>query len=194
MEKIIAIYGSPNTTQGSRTFALMSAFIDEYLKLHPNTTTVKWINLNDDEAITSQVLNVNNFETWFVNQQYVNELLDCDKLVIGSPVNNLSISTLIKNWLDHIVIPGKSFMMQNGKIVGLLTNLKVQILITKGGDINQMDVHSVGYLKDAFLTLGAQVNEPVFVDQTDRKINANLRPMQIIAKHHDKIMNALKTF
>ncbi|MBP5783648.1 NAD(P)H-dependent oxidoreductase [bacterium] len=129
-----------------------------------------------------------------MNQQYVNELLDCDKLVIGSPVNNLSISTLIKNWIDHIVIPGKSFMMQNGKIVGLLTNLKVQILITKGGDINQMDVHSVGYLKDAFLTLGAQVNEPVFVDQTDRKINANLSPTQIIAKHHDKIMNALKTF
>ena len=194
MEKIIAIYGSPNTTQGSRTFALMSAFIDEYLKLHPNTATVKWINLNEDQVITNQILNVNNFEVWFSNQQYVNELLNCDKLVIGTPVNNLSVSTLIRNWLDHIVIVGKSFTIKNGKLVGLLTNLKVQILVTKGGLKNSTDVYSVGYLKDAFVTLGAQLNEPVLIDQTDRSINANLSPMQIIAKHHDEIMQAVKTF
>ena len=193
MEKIIAIYGSPNTTEGSRTFALMSAFIDEYLKLHPDAKT-EWINLNEDPEITNHVLNVNNMETWYVNQTYINELLTADKLVIGSPINNFSVSTMIKNWIDHIVFAGKSFAMQNGKLVGLLTNLRVQILETKGGEKNNTDIYSIGYLRDTFLTLGATVNEPILIAQTDRSINLNLTPTQIVAKHHDEILKVVKTF
>ena len=194
MEKIIAIYGSPNTTEGSRTFALMSTFVDEYLKLHPNTASVKWVNLNEDKEITSSIYNVNNRETWFANPSYVEELLTCDKLVIGSPVNNFAISTLIKNWVDHIVFAGKSFKMVNSQIVGLLTNLKVQILVTKGGEKNSTDVYSVGYLKDVFTTLGAIVNEPILIAQTDRSINWNLTPMQIIKKHWNEIITVVQKF
>ena len=194
MEKIIAVYGSPNTTEGSRTYALMCAFIDEYLKLHPNNATVKWVNLNEDPEITSHVLNVNNIERWFVNTKYVDELLSCDKLIIGTPVNNFSVSTMIKNWMDHVVFAGKSFSMQSGKLVGLLTKLRVQVLVTKGGQKNKTDAYSVGYLTDAFLTLGASVNEPILIDQTDRSINLNLSPTQIIAKHHEEIIKVVKTF
>lgn len=194
MEKIIAIYGSPNTIEGSRTFALMSAFIDEYLKLHPDTAVVKWVNLNEDPEITNHVLNVNNFETWYVNQQYIDELLTANKLVIGTPVNNFSVSTMVKNWIDHIVFAGKSFKMQQGKLIGLLTNLRVQILVTKGGEKNKTDAYSIDYLKDTFSILGASVNEPILIDKTDRSINWNLSPTQIIAKHHDEIMKVVKTF
>lgn len=194
MEKIIAIYGSPNTTEGSRTFALMSAFVDEYLKLHPDTASVKWINLNEDKVITNSIFNVNNRETWFANPLYVNELLTCDKLVIGSPVNNFTISTLVKNWLDHIIFASKSFKMVNGKLIGLLTNLKVQILVTKGGEKNPTDIYSIGYLKDIFNLLGATVSEPILIAQTDRSINWNLSPTQIIAKHHEEIIAAVKKF
>ena len=194
MEKIIAIYGSPNTTEGSRTFALMSAFIDEYLKLHPDTAVVKWVNLNEDPEITNHVLNVNNFETWYVNQQYIDELLTANKLVIGTPVNNFSVSTMVKNWIDHIVFARKSFKMQQGKLIGLLTNLRVQILVTKGGERNKTDAYSIDYLKDTFSILGASVNEPILIDKTDRSINWNLSPTQIIAKHYDEIMKVVKTF
>ena len=34
MDKIIAIYASPNTLEGSRTYALMQAFVQAYLALH----------------------------------------------------------------------------------------------------------------------------------------------------------------
>ena len=194
MEKIIAIYGSPNTQEGSRTFALMNVFVDEYLKLHPSTANVKWINLNEDKVITSSIYNVNNRETWFADPSYVNELLTCDKLIIGSPVNNFTISTLVKNWLDHVVFASKSFKMMNGKLIGLLTNLKVQILVTKGGEKNPTDIYSIGYLKDIFSLLGATVNEPILIAQTDRSINWNLTPSQIIARHYDEIIATVKKF
>ncbi|MBQ3621808.1 hypothetical protein II941_03430 [bacterium] len=84
--------------------------------------------------------------------------------------------------------------MQQGKLIGLLTNLRVQILVTKGGEKNKTDAYSIDYLKDTFSILGASVNEPILIDKTDRSINLNLSPTEIIAKHHDEIMKVVKTF
>ena len=194
MEKIIAIFASPNTEEGSRTYALMQAFIQAYLSLHDDAQ-VRWVNLNEDKTITSQVLNVNNFESWFSTSYYADEILKANKLIIGTPVNNFSTSTMIRNWFDRISIPGKAFKYDNeGNFVPLLNNLKVQILVTKGLPKDADGELAIQFLTKGFKGYGASINEPILIDKTNSKENINLKPEQIVAPYLDQIKKIASQF
>ena len=194
MEKIIAIFASPNTTEGSRTYALMQAFVQVYLGMHDDAQ-VRWVNLNEDKTITSQVLNVNNFDAWFSTSYYADEILKANKLIIGTPVNNFTTSTLIRNWFDRISLPGKAFKYdEKGNFVPLLTNLKVQILVTKGLPKDPDGELAIQFLTKGFKGYGATVNEPILVDNTNSKTNINLAPADVIAPYHDQIIAVANKF
>lgn len=194
MEKIIAIFASPNTEEGSRTYALMQAFIQAYLSLHDDAQ-VRWVNLNEDKTITGQVLNVNNFESWFSTSYYADEILKANKLIIGTPVNNFSTSTMIRNWFDRISIPGKAFKYDNeGNFVPLLNNLKVQILVTKGLPKDADGELAIQFLTKGFKGYGASINEPILIDKTNSKENINLKPEQIVAPYLDQIKKIASKF
>ena len=194
MEKIIAIYASPNTVEGSRTYALMQAFVQAYLALHDDAQ-VRWVNLNDDKTITNQVLNVNNFETWFNTSYYVDEILKANKLIIGTPVNNFTTSTMIRNWFDRISIPGKAFKYDDkGNFVPLLTNLTVQILVTKGLPKDPDGELAIQFLTKGFKGYGATVGKAILIDKTNSKENINLKPSEIVAPHLEEIQAVASKF
>lgn len=187
MDKIIAIYASPNTLEGSRTYALMQAFVQAYLALHDDAQ-VRWVNLNEDRTITTQVLNVNNFDAWFSTSYYADEILKATKLIIGTPVNNFTTSTMIRNWFDRISIPGKAFTYDTkGNFVPLLTNLRVQILVTKGLAKDPDGELAIQFLTKGFKGYGASVNSPILIDKTNSKENINLKPAEIVAPYLDEI-------
>ena len=194
MEKVIAIFASPNTEEGSRTYALMQAFVQAYLSLHDDAQ-VRWVNLNEDKTITSQVLNVNNFESWFSTSYYADEILKANKLIIGTPVNNFSTSTMIRNWFDRISIPGKVFKYDDkGNFVPLLNNLKVQILVTKGLPKDSDGELAIQFLTKGFKGYGATINDPILIDKTNSKENINLKPDQIVAPYLDEIHKIASKF
>lgn len=194
MEKIIAIYASPNTVEGSRTYALMQAFVQAYLALHDDAQ-VRWVNLNDDKTITNQVLNVNNFETWFNTSYYVDEILKANKLIIGTPVNNFTTSTMIRNWFDRISIPGKAFKYDDkGNFVPLLTNLTVQILVTKGLPKDPDGELAIQFLTKGFKGYGATVGKAILIDKTNSKENINLKPSEIVAPYLEEIQAVASKF
>ena len=194
MEKIIAIFASPNTEEGSRTYALMQAFVQAYLALHDDAQ-VRWVDLNEDKTITSQVLNVNNFESWFSTAYYADEILKANKLIIGTPVNNFTTSTMIRNWFDRISIPGKVFKYDNeGNFVPLLNNLKVQILVTKGLPKDADGELAIQFLTKGFKSYGATINQPILIDKTNSKENINLKPEQIVTPYLDEIKSVASKF
>ena len=138
MEKILAVYCAPQYKAQSRTYALMCAFVNAYQEIHPDAQ-VQWLDLNDQsDIINDPRLNEHN-----VNDRnnadpiYAKQLCEFDKLIVGTPVNYLTISALCKSWLEHIVRRGFTHTHENGVVKGLLTKLKVQILITKGEGKNE---------------------------------------------------------
>lgn len=195
MEKILAVYCAPQYKAQSRTYALMCAFVNAYQEIHPDAQ-VQWLDLNDQsDIINDPRLNEHN-----VNDRnnadpiYAKQLCEFDKLIVGTPVNYLTISALCKSWLEHIVRRGFTHTHENGVVKGLLTKLKVQILITKGEGKNETDVFSSDYLKHVFEYWGAHVNPAVIIANTDSKENSGKTPNEIIAPHLKTIKEAAGKF
>ncbi len=72
------------------------------------------------------------------------ELKAADIIVIGSPMYNFSITTQLKAWIDHVVLPGKTFNYgEKGPVGALSEGKKLYLIVARGG------VYSEGPFKPA---------------------------------------------
>ncbi|WP_084419821.1 FMN-dependent NADH-azoreductase [Henriciella litoralis] len=62
------------------------------------------------------------------------QLLDCDELVIATPVYNYNIPAALKAWVDHIVRKGLTLGFDGS---GLVTGKKATLLIASGGEYGE---------------------------------------------------------
>jgi len=63
----------------------------------------------------------------------INQLMDADYIVIGSPFYNFGIHSALKAWIDHIVRPGITFRYTENGPEGLVKGKKVYVALTSGG-------------------------------------------------------------
>lgn len=63
----------------------------------------------------------------------VAELLRADTLVIGLPMYNFSVPSMLKAWIDHIARAGTTFKYTENGAVGLLGGKKVYLVVAMGG-------------------------------------------------------------
>jgi FMN-dependent NADH-azoreductase len=69
------------------------------------------------------------------SDQYIQELIDADTIVIGAPMHNFSISSPLKAWIDQIVRAGRTFSVGPEGYKGLLdSSKKVIIASARGGE------------------------------------------------------------
>jgi len=64
----------------------------------------------------------------------VRELLECDELIIATPVYNYNIPAALKAWIDHIVRKGLTLGFDGS---GLVTGKKATLLIASGGEYGE---------------------------------------------------------
>ena len=67
------------------------------------------------------------------SDKLVDELLAADTLVIGLPMYNFSIPSMLKAWIDHIARAGITFKYTENGAVGLLEGKKVYLVAAMGG-------------------------------------------------------------
>lgn len=63
----------------------------------------------------------------------IKELQNADTIVIGLPMYNFSVSSVLKAWFDHVARAGTTFRYTNNGPEGLLTGRKVFLITTRGG-------------------------------------------------------------
>ncbi len=63
----------------------------------------------------------------------LSELQLADEWVIGVPMHNFGISSVLKLWIDQVVRAGKAFAYVDGKPQGLLIDKKVTFVVATGG-------------------------------------------------------------
>lgn len=67
------------------------------------------------------------------SEQLVDQLFDCDTLVISSPMWNLGLPSVLKAWFDHITRAGRTFVFTpEGKKIGLVSGKKVYCVVASG--------------------------------------------------------------
>jgi len=72
-------------------------------------------------------------ETLALSDTLIAELFAADEYVLGVPMHNFSIPSVLKLWIDEICRVNKTFSYATGTPVGLLTGKKATILIASGG-------------------------------------------------------------
>src|SRR5436190_18558153 len=83
------------------------------------------------------------------------EIQAADAVVLGVPMYNFGVSTQLKNWIDAIARARVTFTYTDKGPVGLLTNKKVYVVLTRGGLYRNTPADTqVPYLKTIFAFLG----------------------------------------
>jgi FMN-dependent NADH-azoreductase len=91
-----------------------------------------------------------------LSESLLAEFMAADVLVVGAPMSNLSVPTMLKAWLDRIVQKGRTYdVCAKGHSVGLAKGKRVVMVSTRGGQPHEMLAdHQEAYLQAVFGFMG----------------------------------------
>lgn len=123
---------------------LSAAFVERWKSLHPGATVMdrdlnatslppvsaEWIGAayTPEDARTPQQKKV-----LALSDELLAELGRADEYVIGVPMHNFGVPSVLKLWIDQISRVGKTFSYDNGTPKGLLVGKKATFIVATGG-------------------------------------------------------------
>ena len=94
-----------------------------------------------------------------LSEQLIAELEAADRVVIGTPMNNFTVPSVLKAWIDQVLRVGRSIGVDaQGRKVGLLVDRPVDVAIASGGVFHGPQARQpdflIPYLQAAFACIG----------------------------------------
>lgn len=146
MTTLLNVQSSPNL-ESSASRSASRVFVSSYLAGHPGTQVIDLdLVLSPPSHISSDHLgaffappeyhspqHVVALET---SEAYLAQLTAADVILIGTPMHNLGIASVLKSWIDNILRIGRTFKYnEQGQAVGLLSPRKQVVLVVASGGI-----------------------------------------------------------
>jgi FMN-dependent NADH-azoreductase len=99
------------------------------------------------------------------SDRLIDEIRRADTLVLGLPMYNFGVPSMLKAWFDHIARAGVTFRYTEKGPVGLLTGKKVYVFATRGGHYagTLLDTQTA-YVRDFLAFLGITDVEFVYAE------------------------------
>jgi FMN-dependent NADH-azoreductase len=139
MKKILHVSCSPRG-QAAESYRLSRKIIGLLLQNDPTATVINRVigggiaHIDTDYAISqSSSADVSRLGTMARSEELVHELESSDVVVIGTPMHNLTVPSVLKAWIDHIVRARRTFNITTAGKVGTLRDRPVFIAISSGG-------------------------------------------------------------
>ena len=102
----------------------------------------------------------------------VSELQAADDIVVAVPIYNSSVPAAFKAWIDLVCRTDITFVHENDKLRGLLTDKRAFVVVTSGGTLGGSEIHySIGYVKHILSFIG--IRNIFVVDATGLSKNRN---------------------
>ena len=123
---------------------LTAAFVTQWKVSHPdgrviyrdlNATAMPPVNAEWVGAVYApeQARTPQQKELLSLSDSLIAELEQADEYVIGVPMHNFGVPSVLKLWIDQIARAGKTFSYADGRPKGLLTGKKATFIIATGG-------------------------------------------------------------
>ena len=123
---------------------LTAAFVNQWNVSHPdgevidrdlNATAIPPINSGWVSAVYTpeQARTAQQKELLSLSDSLLAELEQADEYVIGAPMHNFGVPSVLKLWIDQIARVGRTFSYADGKPKGLITGKKATFIIATGG-------------------------------------------------------------
>jgi len=143
MKKILHIISSP---KGGQSFSIQlgNAIVEKVKAAYPGSV-VKIKNLTESPYPHLEEATLAAFYTPAENQtaedkaalshsdQAIAEIAEADVIVIGAPLWNFGIPSVLKAWIDHIARAGVTFKYSEAGIEGLIKDKVVYVAMASGG-------------------------------------------------------------
>ena len=151
---------------GSHSTRLANSFVERLRVAHPSATlTVRDLSRNPHPSLDEATLgalftpaeqrSVEQAARVAMDDALIAEMQAADVVVLGVPMYNFGVPTQLKNWIDAIARARVTFTYTDKGPVGLLTNKKVYVALTRGGMYRNTPADTqVPYLKTIFAFLG----------------------------------------
>lgn len=146
MSTLLCVLANPKMPEESRSLTIAQEFLDVYRKSHPGAQIVTLdvyrdrIPLVDADVIRGRQkmrrrlpLTREEEEKVSAMDVFTDQFIAADKYVIVSPMWNLSTPSMLKAYIEAIVVPGKTFKFTPSGPVGLLHNKKAVHIHARGG-------------------------------------------------------------
>ncbi|ACU78335.1 FMN-dependent NADH-azoreductase [Mycoplasma mycoides] len=199
MSKVLVLKTTAQADEVSNSVALTNRFLEEYKKFNPDDEIII-VDLNKDEVGTS-ILTSETFSTFYqqeVTKKYINLLKSVDKLVIACPMYNFSTPVTLKSFIDHVSVANETFSYKyskKGDAIGLITNLKAQILGVQGAPLGWYPWgQHTQYVEGAMRFLGIEFNKTVLLAGVKVAPLLQLTPEQRVETIIDEVIEAARTF
>jgi len=143
MKNILFVLSSPRGWQSySHQFA--SHIVDDVKSRHPGAKVVVRDVAREplphiDEAFVSgralppEKRSPAQAKALAVSDTLVDELAVADVVVLAVPMHNFGLPSSLKAWIDHVVIPGRTFSYSEKGPEGLLKGKKAVVVVARGG-------------------------------------------------------------
>lgn len=97
-----------------------------------------------------------------LSDMLIDELSAADHLLLSSPMYNLTLSSALKAYIDHVVRCGRTFVVEDGRFVGLLGRIAATVVTTRGAIASpaRADDFQIAYLRAILGFIG--------IDRVDR--------------------------
>lgn len=184
--------------EGSYSYGLTEYFSNLWLEHNPGGEVIhrclseQPIPHLTNEGFNSFADNNSVTEAARLSDELIQELLMADVLLIGSPLYNLSVSSPLKAYFDHVVRSGKTFEYTDTGCAGLVRNKTAVLISSRGGLVQSgiKDDFQTEYLSSLLGFIGFDSVESFCLDGTSlAKDEVKLRAVkvkQLLKRYFDK--------
>ncbi|NRR33173.1 NAD(P)H-dependent oxidoreductase [Oxalobacteraceae bacterium] len=117
-----------------------------------------------------------------LSEQLIVELEVASIVLISTPMYNFTVPAALKNWLDYVVRPHRTFALSAAGKAGMLADLPVRVLMASGGPVHPLHDFATPYLRHVFQTIGLADFEAIHLEQMLRGEDAVARSQQQLTR------------
>ena len=152
---------------GSESDRLSQAVVERLLKIYPDATLsarslvenpIPHIDHAFADALVSLENIVSDVGSLALSDELIHALRAATHIVIGTPVHNYTVPSVLKAWVDHVVRAGHTFIPTLDGKVGLLEDRPVYIALASAGFFTERPDRQPDfirpYLSAVFETMG----------------------------------------
>ncbi|WP_103866843.1 FMN-dependent NADH-azoreductase [Aquimarina sp. I32.4] len=154
MKKTLVVSYTPR--EQSNTKKLVDFFVEhaqnkteitflDLTKDTPDLLLEKNLNLYVNRNFGGVALNDEEQKILSKNDKMVVQLLDADRIVVASPMYNMSLPATVKAWVDAVIQAGKTFEQTENGPRGLCDGKQALVLMTSGSDFTIEPLKSMNF-------------------------------------------------
>ena len=186
MNKVLYIKSTPKSTDDSWSLKMSENFLENYRKFNPDDV-IDELNLYNEgiQALNEEEIRKMPMPEETEEKKYASQFMEYDKFVIAAPFWNFSIPSILKAYIDRLLITGRTFKYTENGFQSLVSGKKAIFLMGRGGVYSEEPMKSmengIKYLNLIFRDFFGMETDSAVLEGT------NMYSIDILNKNFDEI-------